>query len=50
MEQLSGIVDIRSQNGSMGAWSNDMFTRADEFAVATKAAMSPFFNPYYKLQ
>ena len=49
MDSLSGMVDIRSQNGSMGAWSNDMFTRADEFAVATKSAMSPFFNTYYSL-
>lgn len=49
MGELSGRVDIRSENGSMGAWSEDMFTRKDEFSVAMKAAMAPFFNKYYKL-
>lgn len=49
MGELSGKVDIRSENGSMGAWSEDMFTRKDEFSVAMKAAMAPFFNKYYRL-
>jgi inosine/xanthosine triphosphatase len=49
MGELSGRVDIRSENGSMGAWSEDMFTREDEFSVAVKAAMAPFFNKYYRL-
>ncbi len=49
MAELSGKVDIRSENGSMGAWSEDMFTRKDEFEVAMKAAMAPFFNRYYRL-
>jgi inosine/xanthosine triphosphatase len=48
MAELSGKVDIRSENGSMGAWSEDMFTRKDEFEVAMKAAMAPFFNTFYK--
>lgn len=49
MSELSGIVDIGSENGSMWAWSNDMFTRKDEFSVAFKAAIAPFFNTYYTL-
>ena len=48
MAKLSGKVDIRSENGSMGAWSEDMFTRKDEFEVAMKAAMAPFFNKFYE--
>ena len=48
MAELSGKVDIRSENGSMGAWSEDMFTRKDEFEVAMKAAMAPFFNKFYE--
>ncbi|MDP2091213.1 MAG: inosine/xanthosine triphosphatase [Candidatus Gracilibacteria bacterium] len=49
MGELSGKTDIRSENGSMGAWSNDMFTRIDEFATAFKAAICPFYNDYYKM-
>lgn len=48
MGELSGKMDIRSQNGSMGAWTDDMFTRKDEFVLAFKAAIAPFFNTYYK--
>lgn len=49
MAELSGKTDIRSENGSMGAWSQDMITRKDEFESAFKAAISPFYNPYYQL-
>ncbi|MDD2745344.1 MAG: inosine/xanthosine triphosphatase [Candidatus Gracilibacteria bacterium] len=49
MAELSGKTDIRSENGSMGAWSADMLTRRDEFESAFKAAISPFYNPYFKL-
>ncbi|MDD2907228.1 MAG: inosine/xanthosine triphosphatase [Candidatus Gracilibacteria bacterium] len=49
MGELSGKTDIRSENGSMGAWSNDMLTRVDEFSSAFQAAISPFFNDYYKM-
>ncbi|MDD3144556.1 MAG: inosine/xanthosine triphosphatase [Candidatus Gracilibacteria bacterium] len=49
MGELSGKTDIRSENGSMGAWSNDMLTRVAEFTSAFQAAISPFFNDYYKM-
>lgn len=49
MWELSGKSDIRSENGSMWAWSNDMITRESEFTSAFKAAISPFFNDYYKM-
>ncbi|NDK09801.1 DUF84 family protein [Candidatus Gracilibacteria bacterium] len=49
MGELSGNTDIRSENGSMGAWSNDMLTRTDEFSAAFKAAIAPFYNEYYKI-
>jgi inosine/xanthosine triphosphatase len=49
MAELSGKTDIRSENGSMGAWSEDMLTRQDEFESAFKAAISPFYNKYYSL-
>lgn len=49
MGELSGKVDIRSENGSMGAWTDDMFTRADEFSAAFRAAIAPFYNAYYRL-
>jgi inosine/xanthosine triphosphatase len=48
MGELSGKLDIRSENGSMGAWSDDMLTRKDEFAAAFKAAIAPFYNGYYR--
>lgn len=49
MWELSWKTDIRSENGSMWAWSHDMLTRIDEFSTAFKAAISPFFNDYYKM-
>lgn len=50
MSELSGITNIASQNGSMWAWSDDMFTRKDEFEDAFKAAIAPFFNKFYQLK
>ena len=49
MSELSWIANIASQNWSMWAWSDDMFTRQDEFEAAFKAAIAPFFNKFYKL-
>ena len=49
MGELSGRIDIRSENGSIGAWTNDMFTRKDEFGTAFKMAIAPFYNEYYRL-
>jgi len=49
MEALKGSVHSRSEEGSMGAWSDNMLVRKDEFTLAFKAAISPFFNEYYKL-
>ncbi|MBS8122221.1 DUF84 family protein [Candidatus Vampirococcus lugosii] len=49
MGDLSGSLNIRSKNGSMGAWSDNMFTRKDEFSIAFKAAIAPFYNKYYQL-
>lgn len=49
MEELSWVTDIRSQNGSMWAWSDDTLTRKSEFTLAFHAAISPFFNKFFKL-
>jgi len=49
MGELSWKVDIRSENGSMWAWSDDMLTRKQEFVSAFQAAISPFYNKYYKI-
>ena len=49
MEALRWSVHTRSEEGSMGAWSDNMLVRKDEFSLAFKAAISPFFNEYYKL-
>jgi inosine/xanthosine triphosphatase len=49
MSELAGVTEINSQNGSMGAWTEDMFTRADEFSAAFRAAIAPFYNAYYRL-
>ena len=49
MSELSGIVNIWSKNWSMWAWSDDMFTRSEQFELAFKAAISPFYNKFYKI-
>jgi inosine/xanthosine triphosphatase len=50
MEALKGSVQSRSEEGSMGAWSDNMLVRKDEFSLAFKAAIAPFYNEYYKLE
>lgn len=49
MRDLAHGKDVRSENGSMGEWTDDMLTRKDEFVAATRAALAPHFNPYYRL-
>ncbi|MDD2891585.1 MAG: inosine/xanthosine triphosphatase [Candidatus Gracilibacteria bacterium] len=49
MEALKGSVHSRSEEGSMGAWSDNMLVRKDEFSLAFKAAIAPFYNEYYRL-
>lgn len=49
MGELSGKANVRSENGSMGAWTDDMLIRSDEFSAAFKAAIAPFYNAFYKL-
>lgn len=49
MHTLTAGKDVRSENGSMGEWSDDMFTRKDEFVSATCAALAPFYNTYYQV-
>jgi len=49
MWELSGNTNLKSENWSMWAWSNDMFTRKNEFQTAFHAAISPFYNNYYKM-
>ena len=49
MWELSGNINISSENWSMWAWSNDMLTRTMQFSTAFQTAISPFYNDYYKL-
>ncbi|NDK08854.1 DUF84 family protein [Candidatus Gracilibacteria bacterium] len=49
MSELSGITNIQSKNGAMGALSNDMLVRKTQFIMGFQMAISPFFNKYYKL-
>lgn len=49
MELLKGSIKTRNEEGSMSAWSGGMLIRTDEFALAFKTAISPFYNEYYKL-
>ncbi len=50
MQTLTAGKDVRSENGSMGEWSDGMFTRKNEFVSATCAALAPFYNEYYKIR
>ncbi len=49
MWELSWKINLKSENWSMWAWSDDMLTRKNEFKSAFQAAISPFFNKYYNL-
>lgn len=49
MNELSWKKDIWNENWSLWEWSANMLTRKDEFSLAFKAAIAPFFNKYYKM-
>ncbi len=48
MQELMLGHNVRNNEGSMGVWSDGMFPRTDEFSVAFKAAIAPFYNAFYK--
>jgi non-canonical (house-cleaning) NTP pyrophosphatase len=50
MSELSWIVNISNKQGSMWAWTDWMFTRKWEFEEASKAAIAPFYNEFYKVK
>jgi len=49
MNELSWRKNIWNENWSLWEWSANMLTRKDEFSLAFKAAISPFYNEYYKM-
>ncbi len=47
MQEIMQWHNVRNAEGSMAAWSEGMFPRTDEFSVAFKAAIAPFYNRFY---
>jgi hypothetical protein len=41
---------MRNPEGSMADWSDGDIVRRDEFETATRFAIPPFFNKYYKFK
>jgi non-canonical (house-cleaning) NTP pyrophosphatase len=48
-EDLHWMKDLSNKNGSFWLWSDDTLTRKDQFLIAFKSAIPPFFNKYYKM-
>jgi len=49
IDRLSGLSDVRSQNGAFGVLTRDLITRSLSFEQALLCALTPFFNkPYYR--
>ena len=44
IDQIAGQVDVRSNQGTWGVLSLDLFTRSMSFEVALIAAFAPFYN------
>lgn len=49
LSEITGVADASKKNGAFGAWTNDVFTRKDQFIFAFLSAMAPFYNEYYEL-
>lgn len=48
LAEATGVADASKKNGAFGAWSDDIFTRKDQFVFAFLSAIVPFYNQYYK--
>lgn len=48
IEELSDKNDVRSNNWTLWELSDDMIKRAESFHISIQAAISPFFNKYWK--
>jgi inosine/xanthosine triphosphatase len=44
IDQLTGLEDVRSRQGSWGVLSRDLLTRSHSFEAALVAAFAPFYN------
>lgn len=49
LSEITGVADASKKNGAFGAWTDDMFTRKDQFIFAFLSAIAPFYNQYYTL-
>lgn len=46
---LWGEASIGDKEGSYHAWTDGMLNRREQFIMATKCAIAPFFNHYYRM-
>jgi inosine/xanthosine triphosphatase len=44
IDELTGLVDVRSRQGAWGVLSRELLTRSDSFEAALVAACAPFYN------
>lgn len=49
LSEITGVSDASKKNGAFGAWTDDIFTRKDQFMFAFLSAIAPFYNTYYSL-
>ncbi len=48
LSEITGVSGASKKNGAFGAWTDDIFTRKDQFVFAFLSAIAPFYNQYYK--
>ncbi|PID84510.1 hypothetical protein CSB09_00620 [Candidatus Gracilibacteria bacterium] len=49
LQEVTGIQNVSKKTGAFGVWSDDIFTRKDQFISAFLSAVPAFFNTYYTL-
>lgn len=48
ISQISGQEKVWNKNGAFWIWTQDQFTRKDQFHAAIICSFAPFFSKYYK--
>jgi non-canonical (house-cleaning) NTP pyrophosphatase len=48
MDEISGLTEVKNNEWAFALLSDDMLLRSEQFVIAFKSAICPFYNKYYK--
>lgn len=49
LQEITWIEGASKKTWAFWAWSDDLYTRKDQFEIAFLTGIAPFFNKYYKI-